>query len=264
MHASRNEGTADRSCRLRAQTRRLCGRAMRRVLIASAAIVIAIGLTNTAFAEERIGKVRSQSQAEPTPLQDDANLHDVCFISQTAGWAVGDHGTVWHTEDGERWRLIRTPADCALRSACFLSDRVGWIAGGATMPFTRLGVGVVLATTDGGQTWSDLAAGRLPQLHYVRFFSLTDGVVVGEATAEFPTGVITTHDGGKTWKGTEGDRRPGCRAAAFATPENGIAAGLDGSVARVDGKMFGERAGGFGRRQLRDVKLVGDAGWVVG
>ena len=74
------------------------------------------------------------------------------------------------------------------------------------MPFTRVGVGIVLATTDGGLSWTELGRGRLPQLHSVRFFSLSEGVLVGEATAEFPTGVMVTHDGGKTWLAVEGAR----------------------------------------------------------
>ena len=202
----------------------------------------------------------------PAPIQDDANLHDVQFLDGQIGWAVGDHGVIWRTDDGGRsWQLLPCPADCALRSVCFLSDRVGWIAGGATMPFTRLGVGIVIGTTDGGRTWTELARGRLPQLHRVRFFSLNDGVLVGEATAEFPTGVITTHDGGKTWQPVEGGRRPGWRAADFLSRDVGVVAGLDGTVARVDGKLVDVRAGGFGPRGLYGVKLAGDdTGWIVG
>lgn len=203
---------------------------------------------------------------EAAPIQDDANLHDVQFLDGRLGWAVGDHGVIWRTGDGGRtWQLLPCPADCALRSVCFLSDRVGWIVSGATMPFTRLGVGLVIGTTDGGRTWTELARGRLPQLHSVRFFTLTDGVVVGEATAEFPTGVITTADGGKTWHALEGARRSGLRAADFLSPEVGVVAGLDGTVARVDGKLVDVRAGGFGPRGLYGVKLAGnDTGWIVG
>ena len=71
--------------------------------------------------------------------------------------------------------LART--DCALRSVCFLTDRLGWVAGGSTTPYTRIGVGVILATRDGGKTWTSLARGSrpLPQLHFVRFFSPSDG-----------------------------------------------------------------------------------------
>jgi hypothetical protein len=133
------------------------------------------------------------------------------------------------------------------------------------MPFTRLGVGILIGTTDGGVTWTEFGHGRLPQLQSVRFFSTKVGVLVGESTAEFPTGIITTHDGGKTWKAVEGVRRAGWRTADFLGPEVGVTAGLDGTSARFDGKLADVRAGGFGPRGLYGVKLANDdAGWMVG
>jgi photosystem II stability/assembly factor-like uncharacterized protein len=35
-------------------------------------------------------------------MRSDARLHDVCFVDPRCGWAVGDRGTIWHTEDGGR------------------------------------------------------------------------------------------------------------------------------------------------------------------
>jgi hypothetical protein len=81
--------------------------------------------------------------AVATPLQDDANLHDVQFVGQKIGWAAGDRGTVWKTADGgAAWEFVNTPVDCSLRSVCFLTNRVGWIVGGGTTPYTKLGFGV--------------------------------------------------------------------------------------------------------------------------
>src|SRR5260370_653841 len=41
---------------------------------------------------------------EPTPSEEDANLHDVQFVGSRNGWAVGDRGVIWHTSDGgESW-----------------------------------------------------------------------------------------------------------------------------------------------------------------
>ena len=159
-------------------------RCVRRLAVWAATILLAGRLAAIAAAADE------PSSASPTPvptivpapIQDDAGLHDVQFVDANIGWAVGHHGVIWHTADGGRtWQLLPCPADCALRSVCFVNDRVGWIVGGATMPFTRLGVGIVLKTADGGRTWSEQARGRLPQLVNVRFFSLNDGVLVGES-----------------------------------------------------------------------------------
>jgi photosystem II stability/assembly factor-like uncharacterized protein len=227
-----------------------------------------VAATNSA----QTGAATTLSQPVPAvdeSWRDDASLHDICFVGKDAGWAVGDHGAVWHTEDGGRtWKLLPCPADCALRSVCFVTDRVGWVAGGSTTPFTRVGVGVLFSTRDGGKTWKRLDRGSrpLPQLHYVRFFSPGVGVVVGEPTADFPTGVITTADNGKTWKAVEGPWHAGWRSAAFVSPAIGVLAGLDGEAARVDGgRVVDLRAGRFGMRGLYDLKLsADDSGWMVG
>ncbi len=202
-------------------------------------------------------------------LRDDANLHDVSFLGRSDGWSIGDHGAVWRTEDGGRtWKPLPCPVDCALRSVCFVTDRIGWVAGGSTTAFTRVGVGVILGTRDGGKTWTSLARGSrpLPQLHYVRFFTPSTGVVVGEQTPDFPTGVMTTADGGKTWQSVDGGRHDGWRSADFVAPTIGVVAGLEGESARVDGgRVIDLRAGRFGLRGFYDVKLSrDDSGWMVG
>jgi photosystem II stability/assembly factor-like uncharacterized protein len=211
----------------------------------------------------------ARTTAVDDALRDDANLHDICFVGSRDGWCVGDHGAVWRTEDGGKtWKPLSCPVDCALRSVCFLTDRIGWVAGGSTTPFTRVGVGVLLATRDGGQTWKELTRSSrpLPQLHVVRFFTPTSGIVVGESTAEFPTGVMITNDAGKTWQSVDGPPHDGWRAADFLAPTIGVVAGLDGETARVDGaRMIDLRAGRFGLRGLYDVKLNrDDSGWMVG
>src|SRR5262249_46943473 len=37
-------------------------------------------------------------------MRNDAALNDICFTSSTGGWAVGDRGVIWHTDDsGKTW-----------------------------------------------------------------------------------------------------------------------------------------------------------------
>src|SRR5690606_23508505 len=121
--------------------------------------------------------------AEPSPLHDDAALHDVQFLGPDLGWAVGDRGVIWHTADGGRsWQMQSSGVRGSLRSVCFLTDQHGWVVGGETTPYTGLSHGIVLATTDGGRTWRPLDA-PLPPLHYVRFFDLENGIAVGGTSA---------------------------------------------------------------------------------
>ena len=219
----------------------------------------------------------------PSPLQDDANLHDIQFLGRDRGWAVGDHGVIWHTADGGRhWQLVESPVRCPLRSICFLTDRVGWIAGGGTRPYTRIGYGVVLFTNDGGATWQQLARDMLPPLAYVRFFGLEEGVAVGEPLPQHPSGVYVTTDGGQSWKpldstqSLEPVRQTGIlepmpvggnwRAADFTSPDHGVVAGLRGRVALTDGEqLLAPRVGDLGLRGLTAVPVARDhTGWLVG
>eukprot|EP00913_Durusdinium_trenchii_P019523 g18353.t1 len=231
------------------------------------------------------------------PMQDDANLHDVRFVSTKFGWAVGDHGVIWKTVDGGRnWELVPSPVTCPLRHICFLTDRIGWIAGGGIVPYTRLGYGVLLFTEDGGRNWRVLAAdrrglknpravleqiarttdprsvrktapwARLPALQYVKFFGLKIGVAVGDASREFPTGVMTTVDGGRNWQPVVGRQRAGWRAAEFIRPSVGVAAGMRGEISLIgSGRMLKPAIEDPGLRAIRDITLQSDdSGWMVG
>ena len=45
-------------------------------------------------------------------MRGDARLNDVCFVDLRLGWAVGDRGTIWHTDDGGRsWQLQHSDSE---------------------------------------------------------------------------------------------------------------------------------------------------------
>ena len=77
--------------------------------------------------------------------------------------AMGERGLVVLSDDGGRqWRQARVPVSVTLTSASFADARLGWMAGHS---------GVVLHTTDGGETWGlqtdgvALAKAALAQAH---------------------------------------------------------------------------------------------------
>lgn len=202
-----------------------------------------------------------------SPLQQDASLYDVQFVGTRHGWAVGDRGSIWHTDDGgQSWALLPAPTQATLRAVCFLTNRIGWIVGGETTPYTRLGQGIVLFTENGGESWQIKAEGLLPRLRAVRFFGPDQGVVVGEATEACPTGIHVTEDGGESWQAVPGPRGAGWVAADFQHPEVGVVAGLRGHLNVVGGGRLMQPQ--FDQPDLRGFRAVtidrDDRGWAVG
>lgn len=104
--------------------------------------------------------------------------------------AVGERGVVMLSDDqGRTFRQARqVPVDLTLTSLSFADDRRGWAVGHW---------GVVLATEDGGETWSlqrrDVQVDR--PLFAVHFFDTRQGVAVGLWSL-----VLVTDDGGASWR----------------------------------------------------------------
>lgn len=217
--------------------------------------------------ESRLALPVSSTSDAISPMLDDANLHDVQMLGVSRGWAVGERGVIWQTSDGgENWTLVPSPVDVSLRGVCFLTNRVGWIVGGSVRRGGQQTDGLVLHTTDGGESWEQFGDISLPLLHDVRFFDLEQGIAVGESNAAFPTGVMTTKDGGKTWHPVPGEATTGWRTLACHSIEQGFVAGQMGRYTTVSaGKLQEAFAGASGLRGVSDVTIAGDLrGWLVG
>lgn len=230
--------------------------------------------------------------------QEDAELTDVCFIDELHGWAVGDRGVIWCTDDGGlRWQLQDSGVDCRLESVHFLDKNLGWAAGGVIQPYSETTRGVLLHTRDGGRTWAQDLGLVLPALKQVRFFDPSQGWAIGEASSMWPVGVFTTNDGGRSWSpwmssGTGNPAAPGSQGKApnqasspnrstnnppngmaqswlagdFLDPLAGAVAGRRGSLGTLRRRVLEEaRTPTLGLRGLHKLKLVGPTGgWLVG
>jgi photosystem II stability/assembly factor-like uncharacterized protein len=112
-------------------------------------------------------------------------LYDVCFVSPSKGFAVGEFGKLLKTEDGgETWQDVRHCTSGTYTNIQFSSALVGYASGAW---------GSIMKTTDGGENWQALPA---PTSSYAsgRLFFLND--TVGFLAKE---GVYKTTDGGHTW-----------------------------------------------------------------
>ena len=210
---------------------------------------------------------RSFADEVDAALQNDAQLTDVSFVDAEHGWAVGDRGTIWHTDDGgAHWRSQASHVDCRLASVFFLDRKIGWAAGGWTHPYTHITTGVVLRTRDGGATWSTDRNSLLPAVRSIKFFGTAEGLAVGQQSSLFPAGVFTTDDGGRSWSSLPPVGDQAWLAGDFSDPLTGAVAGRSGTVAAIRRKAI-ERAQGadFGLRSVHRLRLgrPGQA-WLVG
>lgn len=200
--------------------------------------------------------------------RDDAALHDVAFVDRQWGWAVGDHGAVWHTQDGgQTWQLQPAPGFDPLASVSVVDRERAFVVGGALAPTLAdlPSHGVVLQTLNGGATWQPIAA-SLPALSWVKFFTAERGVAVGLGTAAHPAGMFVTSSGGTGWRPLRDGTRQAWSAADFLDGERGIAVGVGGRAVQIVSGSF-EFTGPLDAagRTLRDVVLTPSGqGWLVG
>ena len=127
------------------------------------------------------------------PVPTDKSLADVCFVDDLNGWAVGENGTIIHTNDGgASWDFQENGTSFRLRSVVFKDLQTGWIVGGETHPIP--GDYIILHTTDGGNNWTEQDSGSTACLKSIFFIDSDKGWVVGENGT-----ILHTDDGGMEW-----------------------------------------------------------------
>ncbi|HRX78790.1 MAG TPA: YCF48-related protein [Pirellulaceae bacterium] len=179
-------------------------------------------------------ELAAQPASTPPEMLADAALHDVFFLDTNRGWAVGDRGVIWMTEDGgRRWRLADSPVNCSLQSIHFVDDQNGWIVGGWTQPYSHRTSGVILRTENGGRRWTQVPSETLPKLMRVRFFDKRHGWAVGTPSAMYPAGIFRSEDGGRSWSSFATDHQNEWLAANFVDANRGVVVGRNGAVVGV-------------------------------
>ena len=195
----------------------------------------------------------------------DARLNDVCFADVQHGWAVGDRGVIWHTDDGGgHWNQQVSGVDCPMRSVVFLDGQHGWAAGGFTHPYTHTSSGVVLITGDGGKTWMHNAKLLLPAVRRIGFFNPRQGWAIACRSAMYSSGVFASDDGGRSWRPLPGGNPCGWSAADFVDPGHGVVAGRNGSLGLVRGnEVEAVRSDGGELRGVLRAKLPSAGGGLL-
>jgi photosystem II stability/assembly factor-like uncharacterized protein len=226
------------------------------VYFVNAAIGWAVGDHHEVLSTSNGGKTWKRHFSEPG-----VRLNSVYFVSPSTGWAVGDEGLILATTDSfNSWREKRSdaattlthggPRHLALHAVHFVNAASGWAVGE---------MGVILATSDGGKTWSRQASGTSEDLDSVYFVSPSIGRAAGDRV------ILATSDGGKSWSQKRNEIRSDFRSVHFVNATFGWAIGKDGMlVATKDGGKTWNSQEGAGQA-LSSVHFVSPAaGWAVG
>jgi photosystem II stability/assembly factor-like uncharacterized protein len=157
--------------------------------------------------------IRSQDGGETwqdLSLHRDVTINGISFADDAHGWAVGEFGTILHTSDGgQTWQeqknvqslpkytrpdlseedaiKQRVPQlyleDLFLVSVAFRNPQEGFVTGES---------GILLTTTDGGATWTNVSSGGFNTL-----LSIAPGGAQHAAVATGILGTLTVLDGDK-------------------------------------------------------------------
>ena len=152
-------------------------------------------------------------------------LRGISLADENVTVAVGDSsgkGMIFRSGDGGRtWSVRLRRIGVLLEDCCFISPDSGFVVGASS---------VILRTSDGGMSWSQIAS--LPvssSFNGVHFVTPRIGAVVGGGGA-----ILRTTDAGATWiNQTNSAYGLPLQDVHFATPSTGLAVGFLGTVLRT-------------------------------
>lgn len=154
------------------------------------------------------------------------DLRKVFFTDTDRGWVIGNTGRIFRTDNGSsdfnvQWVNKGDPIYGSLRDIHFISKDTGWVVGFRNNPPN----GVVLRTTNGGDTWQASDIPDVSSLQGVYFINNTQGWTVGWNGA-----IYRTEDGGVTWIKEDSGITTPLLSVFFLNGELGWAVGQNGRI----------------------------------
>lgn len=203
---------------------------MRAARTASGLVVVSLvtlGLLPAAAsgAEPATAELSAATWHRQSPQPTGQRLDAIDMVSATQAWAVGEHGTIVHTDDGgATWRRQRSGTTEPLNAVSFI-DPLNGVAMGNVNLFTR----------DGGVTWKR-GSGAVGTVYGVEMATAQRGFAT--VSADF---IYRTVDGGATW--TRQNMPVFIGRVQFFDPLNGVASGA-GILRTTDGGVTWTRVPG--------------------
>jgi photosystem II stability/assembly factor-like uncharacterized protein len=156
-------------------------------LLVAFAVIYFISLSPV-FAENTASTIATPIPAIESPLASKSLLLDISLIGQNKLIAVGQHGHILLSSDGEKWQQANVPVQVTLTSVFFFNEQLGWAVGHDA---------TILHSQDGGLNWQ--VQQYLPLLEKplfdIYFKDTQQGIAVGAYGQ-----VFRSNDGGNTWQ----------------------------------------------------------------
>jgi len=140
------------------------------------------------FADSTSSISAKVSPATESALASKSLLLDISPLGQEKLVAVGEHGHILFSSDGENWQQANVPVRATLTRVFFLNEKLGWAVGHDA---------TILHSQDGGLNWKIqqyLPALEKPLLD-IYFKNTQQGIAIGAYGQ-----VFRTNDGGATWQ----------------------------------------------------------------
>jgi photosystem II stability/assembly factor-like uncharacterized protein len=149
----------------------------------------------------------------------DARIMRAIFTRGGRGWAFGEGGAVFVTQDaGANWMRLQTPTRYLLLGGTFVDQTNGWLVGAGS---------TILQTMDGGETWHH---SRLANTNNIRFSAASFvnsrlGWAVGSSGS-----IYRTINGGRSWQEQNSGVMADLLDVKFVDALEGWAVGAEGTV----------------------------------
>jgi photosystem II stability/assembly factor-like uncharacterized protein/subtilisin-like proprotein convertase family protein len=163
-------------------------------------------------------------------------MMDMDFINADTGWVVGGEridddgnidGVIMLTVDGgESWEILKNQP-VSFNSVDFINANEGWAVGSSGIPFDE---GVIMHTTNGGQTWTSQSNPIIESVDKVFFLDENNGWVVSN---DWWGQIAHTTNGGQTWIAQTNPTKNPIVDVFFINPDKGWAVGMDSTILRT-------------------------------